>query len=209
MKSREPTTTDPTGQARPLDRQNVTESAEADELAGRHAERDRGVEQAGAVDVQRHPALVGDGGDRGGVRRVQRLAHRVGVGVLEHHEGRDGLVDVVRSRNASRIVRGVHRAVGAGPQLPHRRADHDRMSGLLVDDDVGARVRDDLAAPRHVRHRLTRLPIVPLATNRPASLPSSSAARVLERDDRRVVLEHVVAHLGSGHRPAHRRATAG
>ena len=47
------------------------------------------------------------------------------------------------------------------------------------------------------------MPIEPLATKRPASLPSSSAARFLEGVDGRVVAEDVVADLGVGHRPAH------
>ena len=41
---------------------------------------------------------------------------------------------------------------------------------------------------------------MPDATNRPASLPRSSAARALEGVDRRVVAEDVVAELGIGHR---------
>ena len=48
------------------------------------------------------------------------------------------------------------------------------------------RLGDDLAAARDVGHALTRLPIVPLATNRAASLPELRRA-VLERVDGRVV----------------------
>ena len=40
MKSREPTTTEPTGQARPFDRQNVTRVRRPGQVAGRHALRD-------------------------------------------------------------------------------------------------------------------------------------------------------------------------
>ena len=49
----------------------------------------------------------------------------------------------------------------------------------------------------------TRLPIVPLATNSAGLLAGQLGGALLERDDRRVVLEHVVADLGVGHGAAH------
>ena len=50
---------------------------------------------------------------------------------------------------------------------------------------------------------LTRLPIVPLATKSAGLLAGQLGGTLLERDDRRVVAEDVVADLGLGHRATH------
>ncbi len=55
-----PTTTDPIGVDRPFERQKVTLSAGAASARGRDAERHDGVEEPGAVDVERDAALVRD-----------------------------------------------------------------------------------------------------------------------------------------------------
>ena len=51
--------------------------------------------------------------------------------------------------------------------------------------------------------RLTRLPIVPLATKSAGLLARQLGGALLERDDGRVVAEDVVAELRLGHRAAH------
>ena len=73
MTSREPTSTDPTGQPRPLLRQNVTVSAGPARSRAVDAVRalgDDGVPEAGAIDVERDAASAGDRRDLAGVRRA-------------------------------------------------------------------------------------------------------------------------------------------
>ena len=108
----------------------------------------------------------------------QRLVHRVGVGVLEDDEPGRRLVDVVRvaeCRPRSRRDPASRRAGrGAGGRTPRRRPrgrpPRRSRCGSRRRRSSPARARGGPAAT-------TRLAIVPEATNSPASLPSSSAAR--------------------------------
>ena len=154
---REPTTTEPTGQARPLLRQNVTESAGA-------ASSRAGVPRATTALKSRAPSTWSGtprswaiAGDPGRVRGVERLAHRVGVGVLEGDERRSAArARSFGSRNAVRDLVGVERAVGPLGELADRRPDDDRVAGRLVDHQVVLAAGDRLLAASQVSHRATR-----------------------------------------------------
>ena len=92
---------------------------------------------------------------------------------------RDRLVGVGRVAERVLDVGRVDASRRAGPpRSADARPDDDRVAGGLVDDDVVLACPAIISWPRP-RWAIwaTRLPIVPLATNRPASLPSRSAAR--------------------------------
>ena len=70
------------------------------------------VPEPGAVEVERDAVVVGDRGDLPGVLGGQRLAHRVGVGVLDGDEAGDRLVRVVRVAEGGLDLVRVDRPVG-------------------------------------------------------------------------------------------------
>ena len=70
-------------------------------------------------------------------------------------------------------------------------------------DDVRRRLGDDLAAPRHVRHLAHQVAHRAAGHEQAGLLAEQLGGALLERDDGRVVPEHVVADLGIGHGAAH------
>ena len=149
------------------------------------------------------PWRARDRGDLAGVRRRQRLAHRVGVGVLERDEAGQRLVGV--GRVAERGVDGgrVERAVGPVLEAPGARADDDRVAGGLVDDEVMLRAGDHLLAAAEVGHHRREVAHRAARDEQAGLLAEQLRGALLEGDDGRVVAEDVVADLGLGHRPAH------
>jgi hypothetical protein len=111
-----------------------------------NAERDGGVEEPRAVDMERHAALVGDGGDPGRGGDADRLvaewlwAFSIATRPSSGSCGSDG------SRNAAATSSG-SRVPSAGPGAAGRSPDDDRVAGRLVADDVALGAGDDLAAP--------------------------------------------------------------
>ena len=83
------------------------------------------------------------------------------------------------------------RTVGAG--------DDGVTAGLMFDDDVCAPAWSATISPPRGTCAMceTRLPMVPLATKRPAGLARQLSGALLESDDGGVVSEDVVADLGS------------
>ncbi len=87
--------------------------------AGRALGHDR-VPEPGAVDVERDAVAPGDRRDLARVGRGQRLAHRVGVRVLDRDEAGDRLVGVGRVAEGALDRGGVERAVRAVLEAPRR-----------------------------------------------------------------------------------------
>ena len=203
MKSRGPTTTEPTGQASAFDRQNVTESAGSARSVGRTPERDDRVPEPGAVDVERDGVAVRDLGDGAGVLGGERLAHRVGVGVLDGDQAADRLVRVGRVAEGRVDLGEVHRAVGPVLERPDARADDHGMTGRLVDDEMVLAAGDRLLTAREVGHLGDEVAHRAARHEQAGLLAEQLGGAFLEGVDRRVVTEDVVADLGLGHRPAH------
>ena len=175
-----PTTIEPTGQPRPFERQNVTLSAgPARSIAVTPASRwpTTAFQNRAPSTCSGTPCRGAISATCAGVGRGQRLAHRVGVGVLDGDEAGERLVGVVRVAEGVLDRGEVHRPVGPVLERADARADDDRVAGGLVDDHVVLAPAMISSPRRRCASCATRLPIVPEATNRPASLPSSSAAR--------------------------------
>jgi hypothetical protein len=149
MKSREPTTIEPTGHASPLLRQNVTESA-GGEVPRAHVEGDDRVEEPRAVDVKRHVPAVRHGADRLDVRQRQRLAVAGRVGIFERDHARDRVVDVVLTEGSLDLVEGkrpVRTLADGADSRPHEGG----VPSGLVDDDVGLSAGNRLHPAAKVR----------------------------------------------------------
>ena len=150
MKAAEPQTTEPTGAASPLDRQKVTESTGCGELPRVALERDRRVEQAGAVQVDRHPGRVGHRRHRGDLLGRAAGAPVAVVRVLQADEtgGRD--VDVGRTQRLLHLVGGEEAALGL--HRAHLHVADDGGAGHLVVVDVRVEVEHDFLAGLGVGH---------------------------------------------------------
>ncbi len=152
MTSREPTTTDPIGQASPFDRQNVTVSAGSARSVDANALGDHGIPEPGAIDVERHAVRPGDRSDLAGVLGRERLAHRLGVRVLDGDQAGDRFVEIGRVAEGGFDVGWVERPVRPVLERSDARPDDDRVAGRLVDDDVVLAPGDRLLAAPEVRH---------------------------------------------------------
>ena len=152
---------------------------------------------------------VGDLGDLAGVGGRQRLAHRMGVGVLERDQAGDRLVRVGRIAEGGLDLGRVDRAVGLVLEGPHAGTDDDRVTGRLVDDHVVLAAGDGLLAAGEMGHLGDEVALRAGAHEQPGFLAEQLRGTFLERDHGRVVAEHVVAELCLGHRPAHRRGGVG
>ena len=148
---------------------------------------------------------VGDVGHLAGVGGGQRLAHGVGVRVLDGDEAGDRFVDVGRVAEGRVDLGRVERPVGPVLQRPDAGADDDRVTGRLVEDDVVLAAGDGLLAAPEVGHLGDEVAHRPGGDEQPGLLAEEVRGTLLERDDRRVVTEHVVAERRVRHRPAHRR----
>ncbi len=207
MNAVEPTTTEPTGQPRPFDRQNVTESAGAASVPGVDTIvplGDDGVPEPRAVDVERHAVAARDRGDLTLVCRRQRTRHRVGMGVLEGHQARERLVHVIRVAERGVDVGRVERAVRAIVERPRAGTDDDGVAGRLVDHEVMLTAGDHLLATRQVGHHRHQVAHRAGRHEQPGLLAEQLGGALLEGDDGRVVAEDVVADFGRRHGSAHR-----
>ena len=205
MKSRGPTTTEPTGQASAFDRQNVTESAGPARSVGLDALGDDGVPEPGAVDVERDAVLLRDVRDGSGVLGRERLAHRVRMGVLDGDQAADRLVRVVRVAERGVDLGEVHGAVRPVLEGADAGADDHRMPGGLVDDEVVLATGDGLLAAREVSHLGDEVAHRAARHEQAGFLAEELRGPFLEGVDGRVVTEHVISDLGLGHRAAHGR----
>ena len=162
------------------------------------------VPEACAIEVQRHVVSPGDGRDGPGIGGGQRLAHGVGVGVLQGDQPGERLVAVVGVAEGvlDRLeIQGPVRSIGEGPGAG---PDDDRVTGLFVDHEVVRSAGDHLRPPAEVgdhgdevAHRATR-------HEQPGFLAEQLRRALFQRDDGGVVAEHVVTDRCGGHRGAHR-----
>ena len=209
MTSRDPTTTEPTGQASPFDRQNVTVSAGSARSVGRTPSATTAFQNRAPSMWSGTPCARAIAATLPGVLGRQRLAHRVGVGVLEGDQAGDRLVQVGRVAEGGLDLGRVDRAVRPVLERPDARADDDRVTGRLVEDHVVLAARDGLLAAREVGHLGDEVAHRPGRDEEAGFLAEQLGGALLEGVDRRVVAEDVVAELGLGHRPAHRRGGVG
>ncbi len=202
-----PTSSEPTGAPRPFDRQTLTVSHGAAMLGQRHAARHVRVPDARPVQVQLEVVAVAERAH--GADALERVhdAAAVVVRVLETDDAGRREVHVVVVMDEPIHVVGVERAVGGVEAAELQLAEH-RGAALLVEEDVGLGVQEDLvAAPRQgvqrdlVGHRAGR------AEER-GLLAEQLRRALLQAVDGRVVLEDVVADLGLGHGAAHLRRPA-
>ncbi len=109
----------------------------------------------------------------------------------------------VASRIASRM--------SSGSMVPSARAATGRTDGAaddgvtpgFMDDDVRIRLRDDLAAARHVRHVSHEVAHRPAGHEEAGGLAGQLRGSLLEGVDGGVLAEDIVPDLGRGHGTAH------
>ena len=140
---------------------------------------------------------------------AERLVAGVAVGVLDRDEAGHRLVGVRRVAERGRDLVRVERAVRPIAELEDARAHDDRVTGRLVPDDVALGAGDHLAAARHVGHQRHEVAHRPRRDEQAGLLAEQLRRPLLERVDRRVLAEDVVADLGGGHRAAHLGGRAG
>ena len=175
----EPTTTEPTGQARPFERQKLAESADASSVA-------TGVPSATDALKMRAPSTCsGHAVARARRGRTastysggERLAHRVRMRVLERRRARS----VARARRAGcETRRGWRRGPSGRPRpRPGSASPAPTTTAWLpasCANSVIALAGDDLAAARHLGHMDDEVAHRAAGDEERASLPVSSAAR--------------------------------
>ena len=126
------------------------------------------------------------------------------MGVLEGDQAADRLVRVGRVAEGGLDLGEVHGAVRVVREGADARADDDRVTGRLVDDQVVLAPGDRLLATGEVGHLGDEVAHRAARHEQPGLLAEQLGRALLEGVDRRVVAEDVVADLGIGHRPAHR-----
>ncbi len=169
--------------------------------------RQGGVEDPGAVEMERHAVLPAQGHQGLQVRLlIDRAAAEV-VAVLDRDQGGLGTEGDVRSdgRLDGRGVeepeaRGIAR--GGGERLRHQARDR-RHGSHLVEEDVAEGVADHLTAREAVQVEGDLIAHRPRGDEEPGLLPHRRRPLFLQGADRRVLAEDVVADLGLGHRPPH------
>ena len=155
--------------------------------------------------MQRDAVAVRHVGDRARVLGGQRLAHRMGVGVLDGDHAADRLVRIGRIAERGLDLVKVQRAVGPVVEAADARPDDDRVAGRLVAGQVVVLARDRLLAAAEMGELGDDIAHRPRGHEQPGLLAEQLGGARLERNDRRVVAEHVVADFGLGHRAAHGR----
>ena len=150
--------------------------------------------------MQRNAAPVGDVPDCPRVFGCQWLTHRVGMRVLEGDQTRDRLVDVTRLAKCRLDCAEIDRPVRILRQGTDARPDDDRVRRRLVHDDMAGGRGDRLLAAGEVGHLGDEVAHRPGRDEQPSFLAEELGRPFLERVDGRIVVEHVVADLGRGHR---------
>ena len=150
-----------------------------------------------------------DRADLAGVLGGQRLAHRMGVGVLERDQPGDRLMWVRGVAEGVLDLRRVDGAVRPILERTHARPDDDRVTGRLVDDHVVLAAGDRLLAARQVGHLGDEVAHRPGGDEQAGLLAEKLGCALFESVDRGVVAEDVVTELGVGHGPAHGRGRVG
>ena len=204
MKSFEPTTTLPTGQASPFERQNVTASAGPASSRGSSSSATTAFQNRAPSMCRGTPPSWATGGELADVRRRDGLVVGVGAGVLEDDEAGDRIVDVGRVAERLADLLQVERAVGLLVDRAHGRCRRRPHGSRPRAARCGRGSPAMTSWPRwSCAIWATRLPIAPEATKRPGLLAEQLGGALLERVDGRVVAEDVVADLGLGHGAAH------
>ena len=209
MTSRDPTRTEPTGQASAFDRQNVIVSAGSARSVGRTPWATTAFQNRAPSMWSGTPCARAIVGDLAGVLGRQWLAHRMGVGVLDGDQARDRLVDIGRVAERGLDLGRVDRAIRPVVERSDARADDDRVTGGLVEDHVVLAAGDGLLAAAEVGHLGDEVAHRPRRDEEARFLAEQLGCAFLEGVDRRVVAEDVVAEFGLGHRPEHGRGRVG
>jgi hypothetical protein len=89
-------------------------------------------------------------------------------------------------------------------ERPRARADDHGVARGLVDDEMVFLAGDHLLASAEVRHHRDEVAHGPGRDEEAGVLAEKVGGAFLERNDRGVIAEHVVAHLGVCHRSTHR-----
>ena len=131
------------------------------------------------------------------------------MGVLNDHETRNRLVGIRGVAEGFPDLVEVEGAVSSLPQSPDRGAHDDRMTGGLVEHDVGLVAGDRLLAAPEMGHLGDEVAHRPGGNEERGFLAKEVGGPFLEGDDGGIVAEDVVPDLRLGHRPAHFRRRLG
>ena len=174
-----------------------------DELPGVTPERDRGVEEPRAVEMDAHAGAVGHRGHRGDLLRRAAGAAVTVVRVLQAHQagGRD--VDVGRADRLLHLGRREKAALGLQREHLHA-ADHRAAADLGV-EDVGVEVEDDFLAGLGLREHGEEVAHGAGADEERGLLAQPLGRHRLQTLDGGILVPHVVADFGAGHGLAHLR----
>ena len=204
MKSFEPTSTLPTGQARPFERQNVTESAGPASSRGSSSSATTAFQNRAPSMWSGTPPSCATAARSPHVPRRRRAGCSRGRSRSRTPRGPViGSWTSVGSRNASRTCVEIERPVRLLLDRPHGRPDDDRVARGLVQDDVAVGAGDHLLAALDVGHLGHEVAHRARGDEQAGLLAEQLRGALLERDHGRVVAEDVVADLGLGHGPAH------
>ena len=177
MKSRDPTTTDPTGQPRPFDRQNATESAEAASFAGETPSATHALKKRAPSTWSGTPwrwaicATAAVYADGSGWSIEWLWAFSMTISEVRGSWASSGSRKASRISSRSSVPSGRSRSWATlAPTTTAWPAASSRTMWVSAPAMISP-PRGTWAISE------TRLAIVPELTNRPASLPSSAAAR--------------------------------
>ena len=197
------------GAERPFDRQNVTLSAGAASSAG--------VTPRATTALKNRAPSTWSGTPRScaiaaTARVYSTLSGRPPLWAFVFSRATRPVIGSWRSR---RVAEGVDDR--GGSIVPSGRSgsarivapDDDGVAAGLVEHGVGRRPGDRLVAAGEVRHQGDEVAHRAAGHEQPGVLAQQLGRAGLERVDRRVVAEHVVADLGRGHRAAHLRRSGG
>ena len=174
---------------------------------GGHPRGDDGVEQAGAVEVDAQPVAVGQVDDLGvAVERPHRAAAEV-VGLLEADQRRRRPVGVARLSAGGEVGGREHAALAAHGVDDGAR--HDADAAGLGAQHVTEVLHDHGVARRDVGGDADQVAHRPRRQEDGRLVPEPLGDLAAQRGHRRVAALLLVADLGVGHRPAHRRARPG
>ena len=171
------------------------------EARGGDAERRGGVEQAGAVQVDRQPVAAGHGDEGLEPRSVGDRAAGQVVGVLDlDHAGARPIREVGRDGRLDR--RRVEQTVGRGERTRQQAGERGHGAHLVM-EDVARRVADHLAPRPAVEVERDLVAHGARGHEERRLLPHGRRRLRLEHGDGRVLAIGVVADLGRGHGAAH------
>ena len=179
-----------------------------DDRARRDAEGGGGIEDPRAVEVDRHTSSVRDRRDLRQVLRGEDRTATAIVGVLQAEDAGARITGAGDPDQIADLLR-VETPEAIGAELVERQAAERRRTAALVPEDVALVAEQDLITTPAVREYRDQIPHRAGGDVARRFLAERGGGRLFETPHRRVFAVLVVADLGFGHRPAHRRRRDG